>query len=495
MVRAGALERIPPNASFDISNGLLDRQGGQFKRGGTSFRTTAFGASGLRFIWDGWLVHNGQQTIVATPSTFGRQTEGTITSIGGSGMASPGRPAVYEGKLYLPGGNTWDGETMASATKSSAYYAVVANRLLVVEGSKIPFSVIGDPTKYEATDFHEIPGGIEVTGLVGLRSSAAVFTTGGIWIIGNLNRELTDEAGNVQQTLDLYSQNLVLWGDAGIASWEGALVVPTLEGVYLLSLGVTSEKPDSFVPVSAPIVDLYRSYVRSGYTVGQATVADNRYYLPILAAGDVIDTLVCHLDMPIRGGGRAWTRLQGYGAKMGALTTRITAGASRTPELLGAQYGTDSRVLNLLYSEPSANVTNDANGSKIAWSWTTRSYATGNLVRNLISKVRLRYQLVGPESPKIDMRANAESDVPPAGAATWGAFAWGDGSAWATPGAESFEPLPASEAPPSIDGAVPHVWRPNKKRRFARFRFTSTASTSQLSIHSVEIFVRPDGRL
>lgn len=490
MWRAGRPSQIPPNAAFDISNGLLDRSGGTYKRGGGTWRATGFG-SGLRFIWDGWLA-NGQTTLVASTSAFGKVAGGTVTNLGGAGLAVAARPAVYEGKIYLPGGFTYDGTTVGAAAVNSAFYAVVANRLLAVEATRVKFSKIGKPAEYEVTDFHQLPGGVEVLGLEGLRSSAAVFTTRGVWMIGGLAKNLTDAAGNVQQTLDLYSGDFVLWGWGGIASWEGALVVPSIEGVYLMQLGVTSEKAQSFVKISDSIVDLYQEYVRSGFTPGQACVYRSHYFLPILGGGDVRDLLVCRLDMPMKGGGRPWTHLEGSGARMAALCPRVTAGGSRTPELLGGQYGGESRPVTLNYLEPTANTERDADGAAPNWSVTTRSYTTGGGIPNLVAKLRVRYQLVGPGAPTLSALASAESPLPPAGSAVWGGFSWGS-APWVTPGERTYEPL-SGAAPASVDGARPYPWHPRKKRRYVQFRFICNGSTSTLTLRSLELFVRGAGR-
>lgn len=499
MFRSGAPERIPANAAYDLTNTLLTRNGGFFKRGGAAYRATAFGA-GLRFIWDGWL-SSGQTTLVASTAAFGKVASGAVSSIGGSGLTRAGRPAVYEGKIYMPGGFTYDGTSASEAAVVAPYYAVVANRLLAAEGSRVSFSVIGKPATFEATDFHELPGGIEILGVEGLRSSAAVFTTSGVWVIGNLAKNLVDETGNVQQTLDLYSQDLVLWGSGGIASWEGALVVPGTEAIYLLSLGVSSEKANSFVRISDSIVDLYQQYVQEGYAPGQATVFNNHYLLPIIGGGDVVDVLVCRLDLPMKDGhSRPWTHLAGSGAKVAAYATRVTSGFSRTPELLGALYSAaDSRPVTLSYLSPTASTTTDQDGTVPRWTITTRAYPTGNNVQNTVTKLKARYQLAGASSPTISCAVSTESPVQPAGAATWGAASWGEFT-WASPAEQDFDVLVDLTtklpllAPVDLDGRNPYSWHPRKKVRYIQFRLTSNDPTSQLSITSLELSIRAQGR-
>jgi hypothetical protein len=492
MFRSGPPQRIPSGGAYDLGNTLIDRNGGIFKRGGSEYRATAFGA-GLRLIWDGWLA-SGQTTLVASTTAFGKLAAGAVTNLGGPGLSQAGRPAAYEGKVYMPGGFTYDGTTVGAAAVTAPYYAVVANRLLAASGSRVQFSVIGDPTKFEALDFHELPGGVEILGIEGLRASAAVFTTAGVWVIGGLARNLVDAEGNVQQSLDLYSQDLVLWGSGGIAAWEGALIVPSTEAVYLLSLGVSSEHAQSFVRISDPIVDLYQDYVRSGYAPGQAAVHQNHYLLPIIGAGDVIDVLVCRLDATNSRGQRTypWTHLGGSAAKLAALTTRIISGFSRTPELLGALYGVDSRPVTLYYFQPTANSELDHDGTIPNWTITTRAYPTGNNVPNTVTKLKVRYQLTGPNDPTLSCGVSTESPVGAKGAATWGNVSWGQFS-WATPSAQTFELL-AGEAPEDHDGSAPYSWHPRKKVRYIQFRLSSHDATSQLAIRSLEVSVRLQGR-
>jgi len=495
MYRTGRRDGIPPNGFYDAANGLIDGLGSVYKRGGTAYLASAFGAAGLRFIWDGWTAA-GQKTIVATPSKFGTVAAGSVTNINGTGMTNPGRAAVFKGKVYLPGGSTYDGTTLGTCEKAVSFYATAGNRVLAGEKDTIFFSEIKfepekvtvEPDKYAANDFHKLPGGVEILGLEGIRDRCAVFSTSGIWLISGLSKALVDGVGNVQQSLDLYNSNFTLWGNAGIAGWEGALVVPGTDGIYLMTLGVSSER-HGFARISDPIVETYRSYVRSGYTPGQATVYKGHYLLPIIGAGDVVDLLVCRLDLP----GRPWTRLEGNGAKVAALTTRVVSGASRTPELLGALYSSPtSRPITCSYLEPSANVETDHDGSQINFSLTSRAITTGNLVPNLVRRLRARYELTGASAPTVEAQVLAESEQAPVSGAKWGAFKWG-GATWGTPAELSFEGL-ETVGTVDVGGTTSHVWHPRRKRRFVTFRLVSNAKTSKLVVRSLEVFVRLTGR-
>jgi hypothetical protein len=495
MFRNGAQELIPTNGCYDITNGLLDLLGGVFKRGGSSYRSTAAFGELLTWIWDGWLTHGGHTTLIASLTAFGRiEGSGAVTNLGHSGLQNAARPAVMEGVLYFPEGATFDGETWGTAKKVGPYVAIVANRLVVAEGNKIFFSAIGKPTEFAATDFHQLPGGVQIIGMQGSRETAVIFTTGGIWVIGGMALNLTDEKGNVQQKLDHYSGDLVLWGDAGIAAWEGSLVVPTTDGVWLIKRGATSELIASFQRISNSIRDLYRQYVEAGYQPGLATVFANHYLLPIIGGGKVIDLLVCRLDMPAKRGAEAgaWTHFLGPGAQVGALTTRVSAGVAREPELIGALYNSLARVLNLSYFKPGIGTELDAEGAVPQWSLQTRGYTTGAMVPNLVSRIRARYQM-WQESGSPTIRCDIAGGAPPASGSIWGRFIWGIGT-WATPGEGGYEML-SGEAPADLEGVHPFVWNVRKKRRFVSFRLLCPSATAQLSLRALELFVRPQGRI
>jgi hypothetical protein len=533
MVRAGSPELIPADGCWDITNGVLDLLGGVYKRGGTSFQTgTAFGG-GLRWIWNGFLTA-GEQTLVASTTEFGALEAEHITALGHGGMLKPGRPAVYEGKLYLPGGQTYDGTTWGTAKVENEFYAVAGNRLLAAEGSRVLFSKVGDPTTFGETDFWEIPDGVRIIGLEGSRDAAMVFTTRGLWVISGLELELTDAEGNVQQRLDHYSGDLILWGQGGIAAWEGSLIVPTLNGLWLVKRGVTSEQIGSFERISNTIRDLYSEYVESGYEPGQAAVYGNHYFLPIVGAGKVRDVLVCRLDAPLDAqGDRPWTHFSGFGA-CGSYAV-VTAGAGSN--LLGATYDASSRVLSTNYLRTvDAGIGTDADGSVAPWMLETRSYQTGNLVPNLVSRLRARYQMAGPEhreqtvertehasrvlfdsgaeydkvaskyasgettttiehftvgtDPHI--RVEVATDAQQPGAALYGQAKYNSGALYTGSGEGRFEAL-EGEAPADPEASNPYFWKVRRKKRLVRFRISCQDAVVSLSLKTLELFIRPQG--
>lgn len=422
------------------------------------------------FLWHGWL-SAGSRIVMATPSDFWLVTDGNVAqNIGGSGLAAPGRPAVLDGKMYLPGGAVCDGtDSVGTAAKTADFYAAVAGRLLAAKDDRIDFSAIKDPTSFASDDFHKLPGGVKILGLEALRTSAVVFTTAGIWVIGNLDQNLTDDAGNVQQRLDHYSTDLVLWGDSGIAGWSGSLVVPARDGVWLMSLGVTSEAVRAFERISQPIDRLYRDYVAQGCRPGQAAIFRGHYILPILSGQTVVDTLVCRIDRPVRIDGqtvRPWTHLKGYGAQV-----PVVAVARRTPDerLLG---GGDHKLMELKWFQPSAASTVDADGSAHAWDITTRDYATGGLNLNTVLRMRATYELAGADDPTISAFVGVGHD----------------------PSEVLTEQL-VGEAPVDEDGLVPHSWPVVRRCRHVRFRLVCEDAVERLRLQAVEVLTRLSGKI
>lgn len=497
MYRNGPPELVPPDGVYDALNCLLDLLGGVYKRGGAVYRSSAgFGAGGLRWIWDGVLKNGGQQTLVASPTEYARLKgvgEGW-EALGHGGQSAAIKPAVYEGVMYFPGGNTFDGTTWGTAAQVAAQYTIVANRLVAAEKDTVWLSEIGKPGTFAATEYVKIPGGVTILALEAGRDSCIIFTTAGVWVLSNLAMKITDANGNVQWRLDHFSNDLVLWGVGGIAGWEGNIVVPGGDAVWLINRGVTSEVIKSFARISDPIRDLYRSYVKLGYQPGQAAVYENHYLLPVIGGGKVQDVLVCRLDKPPTRGESpgAWTHFTGTGAAVAALTARTSSGAAREPELLGAEYGTTSRAITCNYFNPTPTTAREQDGTVPEWALETRGISTGQLIANLVGRLRARYVCwAETSSPTIQCRVALESA--PAGASVWGAFVWGVGQ-WASAAAGNYEVL-STEAPPNVDASKAFSWRLHKKRRVIRFRLSCTGVVAELKLKTLEIFVRAMGRL
>jgi hypothetical protein len=382
MYQSVAPEQIPPDGAWDIENGLLEEDGAASSRGGSTYATTALsGLRNLTWIWSGY-IGTTAVTLVADSADYGNVSAGAIANLGGAGRSTPaGRQAVMGSVLYLPGGLETISSVPAMAAapaKVAPFYTVVANRLLAGNGNRIDFSNIGVPGTFTPTDWHQLPDGVSLTGLEGLRDSAVCFTTHGIYVISNLALQLTDADGNVQHRVDRYSRDGVLWGDAGIAGWEGGLVAPMRDGVWLISLGVASEALQAYQLMSRPVADLYKGYVEAGYSPGGAAIYRGHYILPILSSGACVDTLVCRLDMK----GTPWTRAVGVGARVRAVTV-TPAG-----QLLAA--GALGRVYTLNWFDGAAST--DVDGSSVAFRLRTRDVAASRVSSALV-KLRAEYEL------------------------------------------------------------------------------------------------------
>lgn len=481
-------ELSPPASVYNALNALYSDDGAIYRRGGSTYYSdTAFGA-GLTWIWSG-VLDAGEMVLIANTDDLAKVAEdGTVTTIASSaGLAGPVRPAVMDGVLYLPGGQTYDGTTLGTAAKVADYYAAVSGRLLAASGARMDFSNLGTPGTFDATDFHELPEGVEIIGLEGFRDSAALFTTGGVWIISNLAYDLTDTDGNVQHRVDQYSRDLILWGDAGIAGWGGALIVPGVDGVWLMARGVASEAAQPFQRISDPIADLYKGYVRAGYRPGGASVHQGHYLLPILTSGgDVVDKLLCRLDTR----SRAWSRIGGFGGRCTAMTVKADPEAPRQPKLLGASSA--GRVLELDFFSPSPSSTTDADASVYTWLVQTRDFLTSQrAVLNFVKRIRVAYELAETDTSEPVLTAEYAYGRAIPGETEWGLFDWGEAD-WGEP--EPTESLEGA-APADVYGSGQYAWAVGKRVRSARFDFVCTQETSRAVLRQIEVFIRPSGRL
>ena len=486
MFRGVREDLIPENGAYDITNGLLDNTGNIYRRGGSSYRNTSNFGSVIPFVWDGWLTA-GQRTLIASTSAFGiLNGDGSVTSLAGGGVAAPLRVTTIGGKLYIPGGQTFDGTSLGSAAMTGAYYAVASNRLLAAQGSQVNFSNIyaggGVDPSFDPLNFHLVPEGVQITGLQALRNAVAVFTTGGIWIISNLGYDLTDADGNIQQRVDKYSSDLVLWGDAGIAAYEGGLVMPAADGVWLLSLGVESEARVPFARISDPIQRLYREYVTAGYTPGQACVFNGHYFLPVLSGLTPVDLLVCRLDSPAR----PWSHFEGFGAELAAMTVRTSVSGPRAPQLIGGS-AKAGRVLDLDYFQTVTATGDDADGSPHPYSVQLRDYPTGPLNKNTVMSLEMGYELAGDGAAITATWLSGKQGV---GGTLWGEFNWG-GANW------NVDPVTAplsGQAPENPFGLEVYKWRVGERERFARVRLDCTAAASYLTLRYLILRIRSSGR-
>ena len=123
------------------------------------------------------------------------------------------------------------GSLTAAPYQSGPLVTVAGRRLVIGSADSARFSGRGNPHSFAATDFHRVPDGANLLGLYGLRDDLYLFSTRGLYIATQMTLDLVDPSGSPQQTLSLANGELVLWGDAGLAGWDQALVVPALDHV------------------------------------------------------------------------------------------------------------------------------------------------------------------------------------------------------------------------------------------------------------------------
>jgi hypothetical protein len=366
-------------------------------------------------------------------------------------------------------------------------------RIWSLEGDKAYFSAWGNPHSWGANDYHQLPGGVRILGGEAVRDQLLLFTTAGLWVVSNIQLDLSDEFGNPQQRLEQVSSELVLWDPAGIADYENARVVPATDGVYLVD-GVSAP-----VLISRSIEKVYRDYVRAGYRPGRATVYRSHYLLPILdSSGDVEDVLVCRLNRTVEaviGVVFPWTRLDGFGGNVSAFAVRIGT-TTRQPQLLGASRAAAGRVLKCgTFFEPAAAVKNDADGTTHQFDVVTRDFATGDPTRfgsHLVRRLRLRYELIDADADNPTIQAYFSKGTLQQGVSLWGSLTWGTGL-WTDETGAEFRQMQGSA--PEDDGRRPFAWGLQAQTRHIRYRLISSDPAASLVLRSLESLIRPSERL
>jgi hypothetical protein len=336
------------------------------------------------------------------------------------------------------------------------HLGTAADRLLLSHGTHLHFSPPGQPLLFDTisgTDYHEIPG--LITGVEGLGDTALVFTTTGTCRVTNLYLDPLDDFGNIQHVVSSVN-DVVLWGEMGIARWLDTPVVPGTDNVYLMSPSGAAK------PIAAPIKALYLSYVKAGYQPGTATVHRNHYFLPILNGTTLVDVLVCRLDR-----GFAWTRWSGHGAGV-AYQQRIGT-TTRTPKLFSVA---SQRVTELTdaWSPSSSNAT-EADGTTHTLTIDTRDYPTlGGRLGSTTMKLRTRYECTAGATPTI----TASYSRGPEGSA--------------------YSALTNIKGGATSDGLDMSVWDVVKQAPAIRFRLTSTSALSTFTLRGIEAHYRPSGK-
>lgn len=378
---------------------------------------------------------------------------------------------------------------------TSTIYGAVADRLILVEENNIVrFSPRSNPHAYATNDFHELDEGLDITALEALGTDLTVFSTQGYHLIRNMAYELVDPLGSLQQGEDHVNLDLVAWGQAGISSFRGALLVPALDGIYLVD-GISQP-----VPISKGITPRYRDYVRLGYRPGAARVYRDHYMLPILATdGTWRDLLVCRLDRPTRIREQTyfpWTWFAGTGAALTSLVVRIPDSDGDIPGLLGGCV--DGFVLDCSrYLEPGVDVKTDHDGSLHNLDIVFRAIATGPPPSiNRVRRMRAIYELEADPVDAPVLSGFIGGGIRDVSVPEWGTMVWGD-FVWESADTAEFEPVYGADGPgPTADADHDgYDYFAAVRCRYASPRLRSSGPVGKLTIRSVELFTASGGHV
>jgi hypothetical protein len=310
--------------------------------------------------------------------------------------------------------------------------------------------------------YHELPEGVEILAVEGIGDSALLFTTGGVWRIDNLSLDVIDDQGNIQQQVTRVAPKIALWGECGISGWAGGVIVPALDDVMLVSAdGETVTLSGN--PENAKIRNLYRAYTGlDGYEPGFATVWRGHYFLPILASGLWVDTLVCRLDR-----GAAWTRWWGHAA--GTAFAALPATATSAAKLLGVK---GARVTDLTGCMETTGNPLDADGGTPQFLVDSTDDDLGPGIRpNTAEKIRYVYETNGAGPPVFSVSSAIGPETAPFAAAI---LKRGGGAS---------------------NGTNYSAWRVGRKAERIRFRFNCTSSTvTSLILRRREVTIRRAGQ-
>jgi hypothetical protein len=463
-------------------------------------------------------VTNGSRTVTGTGTAWGANVDpGMLLRLAGryyvvasvNSDTSLTLAEAYEGTTASAQAYTLSrlGSAASHGAPVADIYATIGQRLVSAVGNIVQFSEGVNPGtaasggaalvnnfrtwSFPAVNRHELPQGAQGVLAVPVAGDLLVFTTGGVWAIGNMAFNIVDAAGNPQQSARLLTSDLVAWGTPGVAMWQNAAIVAATDGVYLVD-GVSG--PTLLSRSKRPEIE---AHVRAGRKPGKPDVYKSHLLLPVLDAGnDVVDLMVCRLDRRVQtreGLVFPWSHFDGHGGKVAAFAVRSTPGAQRLPDLLGAGRSADARVLKLgRFFEPQAAVKNDADATTHAFTLETRDFQTGaDRTFNLVRMVRVRYQLedAGSDFPVLTLSYSTGrqmTNLPLWGTAVWGSFNWPD------PSLADFSL--ASGGAPASDGRIPYTFRVEAHGQFVRYRLSCTRPCARLVLRSIESHVRQSAR-
>jgi len=415
---------------------------------------------------------------------------------------------AYEGETKE--GTAYTLKRLEAATApyiASDIYAIASKRLIVCERNIVKFSEPDKPHVYEAKiapletvvqNRHELEEGTKILAAESIGvDRAQIFTTTGITMISNLALSIVDGQGNSQHRIDKLSGE-VLWGNgAGIASYSGSLVVPTMEDVFLMD-GTSSP-----TALGQSIMPRLREYAVDGLTPGGAFVFRNHYFLPLVDPSGVPQALeICRLDRPLWLGRHIpmrwpWSMHNGSGAKISAGVTRPASSAGDAPRALAA--ASDGLLVDLrTFFEPSAAVKNDHDGTTHLWEVITRDYPGGQTSLGRFRRLRLLYELEAASGDAPRIYAEVGLGIRKPGEAEWDVDTWDDFE-WVDPEESEFDlleepgPAPPNAGAESILSQNAWTWYLKTHARYARFRLQSSDPAAKLTLRTIEVFVAQAG--
>ena len=377
--------------------------------------------------------------------------------------------------------------TAADPYEASDHYCAVQNKLLWADGEKVRFTkdtLSGGPHTYSATeDYDDLPDGANVVGLAAAGDRALIFSTGGLWSLSGIGYDTVSDAGDPQHRLDKLSEDLVLFGDAGFASWEQMVIAPCTSGVFLLD-GISSP-----IKLSQNVEPLYTHYTDGNYRAGGAAVYKGHYLLPITSGGSTVETLVCRLDRSAldrrRKAGFPWVRFDQLGGEMRGFTVQVQSDI-REPVLIGA--GSTGRVVDASYLlNPDSDHVAEADGTAHRWSVVTRDFTLDGMTLTRFRYLRLLYKM-DEGSISADYGDGTRIDGTP----LWGHVEWGH-FLWSSSEEAEFRNLRRDNLPDSAGpdaGLNPHRWRVGKRRRRVRFRLRGN-DAGLCTLRQLEVLTAP----
>lgn len=480
----GTLRGVAPDVQpgvgvYSAVNAMLNDDGDLFRRGGSRYLDPGYHLDGaITWIWSGFL-GDSFQTLVSDLS--GIYTSDAVLVGGTTGLQRPVQVAVIDKDMYLPNGEKisylpgsglvkYDWGAPASVGGGDLHVATIAGRLVVASGNVVAFSEAGAPETFVADDFHTLPGGVEIRGLAAIQDTLLVFTNYGLWAISNMAYNLTDVAGNIQQTLSLIVPEMSLLHEAGLAPWQGRFIAPCADRVYFV------DAVSAPVPISDSITPMYAELIRQGARPGLAKVYRGTLFLPLLRRNpstleeENVATLTCRVDRPIQGRYTyfPWAEHRGHAAKVRAydVATRSPNVAPIKPDSFLLAGGEDGFVFDLTdVFRPTAANARDADNTPIAFEVETRDFPTGQGQPNHLKRVRLTYTLEGAAQITAEITDDRTRTT------------------WVALGPEDL----------TAPGEDPVAWwlHPPARVRYARARLTLTGDPARLVVHRIEMTVRP----